>query len=152
MSQIDFITNAPGLFSTLSPDQKPVWGKMNAQQVVEHLSDFFRLSTGEIEFPLSVPEEHLPKFREFLFSEKMFRENTKAPSNVMPEEPAEIRNSDFESAISELKNAVLSFEHYFIDNPEATTLHPAFGPLDKHGWLTLHYKHTHHHLRQFGLL
>lgn len=151
MSHLNFIKNSPALFSSLHAEQPPLWGKMNAQQTVEHLADFFSLSYGKISFPLSVPEEQLPKYREFLFSEKMFRENTKAPSNVMPEEPVVARNTNMKLALAELSHSILSFENHFKSNPGATTLHPAFGHLDYEGWLILHYKHTHHHLRQFGL-
>ena len=41
------------------------WGKMNGQQMVEHLSGFFKVSTGKLKFPLVTPIEHLPKYREF---------------------------------------------------------------------------------------
>jgi len=37
--------------------------------------------------------------------------------------------------------------------PRRTTLaasHPAFGPMTRHDWGALIYKHTDHHLRQFG--
>jgi hypothetical protein len=152
MSHIEFINNAPALFSNLPSDQPPCWGKMNAQQVVEHLSEFFMLSIGEIVIPLSVPEEQIPKSQAFLFSDKMFRENTKAPLNVMPEEPKAIKHIDISKAIEELRNTISNFEVYYDENPSKTNLHPVFGYLDKAGWTLLHYKHIHHHLKQFQLI
>ncbi len=152
MSHIEFIRNAPALFSTLSFDQLPCWGKMNAQQVVEHLSEFFMLSIGEIAFPLSVPEEQIPKYHAFLFSDKMFRENTKAPENVMPEEPKATKHIGLANAIEAFQNTISNFEAYYEENPSKTNLHPVFGHLDKAGWTILNYKHTHHHLKQFELI
>ena len=49
------------------------WGKMDAQQMVEHVSGFFRVSTNKLHFPLVTPEEQLPKFKAFLYSDKEFR-------------------------------------------------------------------------------
>lgn len=152
MPHIEFIRNAPNLFSKVSRDKSPCWGKMNAQQVVEHLSEFLMLSIGEIVFPLSVPEEQLPKYQAFLFSEKMFRENTKAPENVMPQEPKANKHNSITEAIEEFQNAISNFETYYKENPSKTNLHPVFGYLDGTGWTMLHYKHTHHHLKQFELI
>ena len=58
---------------------------MNAQQMVEHVAGFFKVSTNQLKFPLVTPEEHFQSLKNFLLSDKEFRENTKAP--VLPEEP-----------------------------------------------------------------
>jgi tRNA A58 N-methylase Trm61 len=47
---------------------------MNVQQMVEHVTDFFKVSFDHIKFDLVTPEEHLPKYKEFLMSDKEFRE------------------------------------------------------------------------------
>ena len=47
----------------LHADAIAKWGKMNAQQMVEHLIDFIDLSVEKIHFPLAVPEEDLPKYK-----------------------------------------------------------------------------------------
>ncbi len=128
------------------------WGKMNAQQMIEHLRDFFMVSTGELYFELAVPEEYLPKYREFLMSDKEFRENTKAPPSVLGEEPLPQRFSSLEEAKLALQKAVNCFFEYFQKNQDAKTLHPAFGKLNFDDWVLLHYKHVRHHFRQFGLI
>lgn len=126
------------------------WGKMNAQQMVEHLTGFFRVSTGDIRMPVVSNEEHLPKLRAFLQSDKPFRENTKAP--VLPEEPLPVRNAGMQEALEELSNAVDAFFALFENDPDLTTTHPVFGVLNGDEWILLHYKHVTHHLRQFGLI
>jgi hypothetical protein len=40
------------LLHTLKADQKPKWGKMDAQQMVEHMRDVFKAANGKIVLPL----------------------------------------------------------------------------------------------------
>lgn len=150
--QQTFITR--DLFSHLKnigPATKALWGKMNAQQMVEHLDAFFQISIGKIHFSLVTPEEHLPKFKAFLLSEKQFRENTKAPDTVLGEEPLPLQYGSFDEAVARLHETVEAFPVFFKNNPGKNTTHPVFGPLDFDEWVMLHYKHVTHHLRQFGI-
>lgn len=143
-----------GLFDTLaSLDKTSVahWGVMNPQQMLEHVADFFDVSTEKIIFPLSVPEEHLPKYKAFLYSDKEFRENTKAPENVLGETPLAERQGSLDAARQNLQRSVEHFVRFFEENPVKETLHPAFGYLNYEEWVLLHYKHVKHHLKQFGL-
>ncbi len=127
----------------------PRWGKMNAQQMVEHVSAFFKVSTDKLNFSLATPEELLPKYRAFLLSEKEFRENTKAP--VLPEEPLPLQHDTMNEAILDLEQQVDDFFEFFKDDFEKKTLHPAFGELNFEEWVQLHHKHVKHHLKQFGI-
>lgn len=126
------------------------WGKMNAQQMVEHMSGFFRISSNKLHFPLVTPEEQLPKFKAFLYSDKEFRENTKAP--VLPEEPLPEQFANYDAAVNDLENEVNDFVAQFTNDPGLTTQHPVFGDLNFEEWVLLHYKHVVHHLKQFGVL
>ena len=137
---------------TISPDTMGKWGKMNAQQMAEHVSGFFKVSTEKIKFPVVTPVEHLPKYKEFLLSDKEFRENTKAPAGVVPDEPMPTKNASMTAALEELQQEIDHFVQYFKDHPGAKTAHPVFGELDFDEWVQLHYKHVTHHAKQFGLL
>jgi oxepin-CoA hydrolase/3-oxo-5,6-dehydrosuberyl-CoA semialdehyde dehydrogenase len=149
--KISFLSNEfIPLIRKLEGDEKGKWGKMNAQQMVEHVSGFFRVSTQKIHFPLTTPAEHLTKYREFLMSDKPFRENTKAP--VLPEDPLPIRFSTMKEAVDDLSESINDFFDFFKNDPLKTTLHPAFGELNFDEWVQLHHKHLSHHLRQFGLV
>ena len=128
------------------------WGKMNAQQMIEHTADFFDVSAEKLHFDLVTPPEHLPKYKEFLLSDKDFRENTKAPASVLGEEPLPLKHACIGDAIKSLHTSVAGFMDHFKSDPLKTTLHPVFGPLDFNEWVLLHYKHATHHLRQFGLI
>jgi hypothetical protein len=139
------------LLNNITAETNAKWGKMNAQQMVEHLTAFFNVSTEKIKFDLVTPEEHLPKFKEFLLSDKQFRENTKAPVNVMGEEPLPLEYQSYKEALLKLHEAVEHFEMYFKNTPGKKTIHPVFGQLNFDEWVMLHYKHITHHLRQFGM-
>ena len=139
------------LLKDLQTEATGKWGKMNAQQMVEHVAAFFLVSTGKIKFDLVTPVEHLPKYREFLFSDKEFRENTKAPAHVIGEEALPLRYSNMNEALENLAAAIAGFETYFKANDSRKTLHPVFGELNFEEWVLLHYKHVRHHLRQFEL-
>jgi len=140
------------LLKDLPADAKGKWGKMNGQQMVEHISGFFAVSYEKIKFPLVTPEEHLPKYKEFLMSDKEFRENTKAPAQVLPDEPTPLRNKNMQDALNALEKSINIFFTYFSENPEKKTLHPVFGELNFAEWVQLHHKHVTHHLKQFGLI
>jgi hypothetical protein len=135
---------------TLTQEAVGKWGKMNAQQMVEHVSGFFKVSTKQLYFPLVTPEEQLPKFKAFLLSDKEFRENTKAP--VLPEEPLPVVYSSLEDSIVELEKQINLFVEKFTSGEIVSSQHPVFGDLNFEEWVLLHYKHATHHARQFGLM
>ncbi|WP_176112942.1 DinB family protein [Sediminibacterium ginsengisoli] len=140
------------LLQTLTPVSEAKWGKMNAQQMIEHLAAFFKVSTNRLKFPLITPEEQLPAYKAFLLSNKQFRENTQAPLSVLPSEPLPLRHPGMEEAMAALDHAATEFYQFFATDPSLQTTHPVFGPLNYHEWILLHYKHVSHHARQFSLM
>jgi hypothetical protein len=151
--KLDFIQHQfVPLVNNLTADAVGKWGKMNAQQMVEHVTDFFNVSAGKIHFDVITPEEHLPKYKEFLLSDKQFRENTKAPASVLGEEPLPLRNTTMQEAITGLQKSIDEFTGCFNNNTNAITTHPVFGALNFEEWVLLHYKHVMHHGRQFGVV
>ncbi len=128
------------------------WGKMNGQQMVEHLSLIFSASSDKIKATLATPEEYLPKYKEFLWSDKEFKENTKAPSTLIPDEPQAFKHATMPLALQELQDELDYFLKYFDEHPGIKTMHPAFGELNFEEWIQAHYKHVMHHLKQFELL
>ena len=59
------LTHLENVESTTQPN----WGSMSAQRMVEHLSDSLKMAVGQSVFPLEVPEDRIPKMKEFLLSE-----------------------------------------------------------------------------------
>lgn len=140
------------LFKSIPADAMGNWGKMNGQQMVEHVAAVFAVSAGKIKVDLVTPVEHLPRYLEFLYSEKAFRENTKAPEQLVGAETRPLRYTGMEEALDKLTGAIAYFENYFRGDAEKKTMHPVFGELNYAEWVLMHYKHVTHHLRQFGLL
>ena len=149
--KLDFITKSfvPEV-EGLSAEAMGKWGKMNAQQMAEHLTTIFNNSSGKMVLPILSPPEHLEKLMAFLYSDKEFRENTKAPEAIFPTEPLPVVNSTMAESVAALQQSVNDFTAYFSANPGAKTTHPVFGELNYEEWVLLHYKHVTHHLRQFG--
>jgi hypothetical protein len=136
----------------LTEAHQPKWGVMNAQEMTEHLADFYNVSLEKIKTTLLTPDEHLPKFIEFLMSDKEFKENTKAPESLIGEKPLPPRCASLTAAKEYLQKTTGAFKNYFENEPEKKTLHPVFGMLNYDQWIRLHHKHVMHHLKQFGLM
>ncbi|HPH22817.1 MAG TPA: DUF1569 domain-containing protein [Chitinophagaceae bacterium] len=152
-TKLAFITHEfPALLQQANATTTAKWGKMNFQQMIEHVASFFTISSNGLQFPLVSPIEHLPKLKEFLMSEKEFRENTKAPEQVLPAEPLPLKFERVDLAIEELQKQINHFVLYFQQNEGAVTMHPVFGELNLEEWILLHYKHLLHHCKQFGLI
>lgn len=146
-----FKETIPQLLDQLTPDTEPKWGILNPQAMLEHLVSSWRIANGKAEVSQAIPDDQLPQYRDFLFSDQPFEPETKNP--VMPEnESPALRKPDLEAAKQQLKQEIKDFFDYHASNPNAKPIHPIFGPLDKSGWLQFQEKHMTHHLNQFGLL
>ncbi len=141
----EFIPRLQKLESTA----KGNWGVMNGQEMVEHLCDAVKNASGRLVVPLLNQGERLEKSRQFLESEKPFKENTKNP---LIADPFPLRKPNMQAAIGKLTQELDYFFLVFENNPSLTTLNPIFGELDYTQNIQLLHKHAMHHLRQFGLV
>ncbi len=134
----------------IQPATTPRWGKMSVQQMVEHFAaDALRCASGRLKIDtILTPAENLDRMREFMMSEKPFKENTKNP--LMPEEPFKTRYATLQAAIGELQEELIAFFEAFEKDPHLVTRNPFFGDLNFEQNVQLLYKHALHHLRQFG--
>jgi hypothetical protein len=137
------------LLQRINPDRSPQWGKMSFHQMVEHMVDVVKVANGHLIMNQVTPAERLPLYRDFLMSEKPFKENTKSP--VLPEEPLPLRTRTIQAAIGRLQEELIDFFQAFEKNPAFKTLHPVFGELDFNENVQCLYKHSQHHLKQFGV-
>lgn len=67
----------PRAVERLDAASAPRWGKMRAQEMVEHLIWAFELSNGEARTDCSIPAGELPRMKRFLFN------NRPTPQDVM---------------------------------------------------------------------
>jgi hypothetical protein len=137
------------LLHQLKPNTPPRWGKMNVQQMIEHFTDVMMVASGKIKLPVVTPEDKLPRLREFMMSDKPFKENTKSP--VLGDEPAPLRKHTKEAAIGKLQEELIHFFETYQENPALKTTNPVFGELNYEENIQLLYKHALHHLKQFGV-
>ncbi|NCX95870.1 MAG: hypothetical protein EBX41_05580 [Chitinophagia bacterium] len=135
--------------ATIPPDTKPLWGKMNLHQMVEHLSEYVQIASGRVREFIVVSEEQMEKNLAFLESEKPFKENT--PNSLMPTTPREPYFATLDLAIQDLKDELAYFFWAYDVTPYLAIDNPFFGPLDIEQQIQLLYKHFKHHLRQFGI-
>ena len=137
------------LLQRLRTDTRPFWGKMNVQQMIEHFTDVMMVASGKVKLPVVTPADKLPRFREFMMSDKPFKENTKSP--VLPEEPLPLKKHTKEAAIGKLQEELIHFFEVFEKDPRLKTTHPVFGELDFDANIQILHKHALHHLKQFGI-
>ena len=139
------------LLKQIPSDTPPQWGKMTLQQMVEHFSESVRIASGKtVHTDFVYPPDLLQKYREFMLSEKPFKENTVNP--LLPEVPAPVINASAEQAINELHKEIKYFSDVFEKNDLQVTRNPFFGDLNYEQNLHLLHKHALHHLRQFGIV
>jgi len=142
-------TEMLAVLNGLTPNQKPLWGKMNAQEMVEHLSDMLMMSRGTGNFTIDVDAETIARRQQFLSSDKEMAKNIAVP---FTKDIIELRHDELELALDEFADEWINFTEYYENNPSASVIHPYYGDLDFNLWLKMHDKHFTHHFKQFGLI
>lgn len=149
--KLDFLLlEFPERLLELDAEAAPQWGKMNVQQMIEHMVDAVSNANGNLSLPLVTPADKLQQFKDFMMSDKDFRPDTKNP--LMTETPAPVHFMDVQKAIGKLRIELSDFVDFYKENPEKKFLNPIFGELNFEEWTHLLYKHAHHHLRQFAMI
>ena len=99
-AKIDFLKLVfPQMLHSLDPDAKGAWGKMNAQQMVEHLTESLYIANGKLYQKAELTPEQTEKVRSFFLSDKPFRENT--TNHLLPDVPPPARNASMVDSITE---------------------------------------------------
>jgi len=131
----------------LKGDEKPLWGKMNVNQMVSHL-----VQSGDLPFVEGSPDRSnfmsrtlikplmlyvLPMPKEIKTSAEMDQqENGRKPQEF---------SADKDLAVKSINRlGTLAADH-------ACLPHPFFGKLSAKEWAMIAHKHIDHHLRQFGV-
>jgi len=134
----------------LNDDTEPVFGKMTAQHMVEHLTQALKLSVGKIKYPPFTPSEKALKSKDIL----LFTELEMPMGMTPPNDTGELyplKYPDLEKAKEALLLAWDEYLEYYEKNSDASEVHPRFGYLNKDEWDRFHYKHIMHHFKQFGV-
>jgi hypothetical protein len=134
----------------LTDEKKALWGKMNAQQMVEHLIDFLEMSNGRIEAELITPFKKIESVKKSLLSNRPLAEIIEL--DLFPHEPKPFKTNNMFFAKQTLYEEVIEFYKFFDITSYAAPMHPIFGRLSKKEWEIFHVKHFNHHFSQFGLI
>lgn len=127
----------------------PRWGRMTAQEMVEHLIWAFELSTGQARTECRVAEAERPRMKTFLYHNRPTPQEFMNPALAAGLPPLRY------GSLSEATGALTRELERFVDGPRSSEqlyTHPIFGPIGYDEWHRTHYKHTYHHLLQFGLI
>jgi hypothetical protein len=131
----------------LRPDSGRRWGRMSAHQMVCHLSDSFRMGTGQ------KPVTHSPRLVERTIVKwiALYLPVRWPPGIVTrPEIDQELDGTkpvDFAADVADLE-ALLNGTAQ--PNTFRSRVHPIFGRMSQAAWHRWGYLHADHHLRQFG--
>jgi oxepin-CoA hydrolase/3-oxo-5,6-dehydrosuberyl-CoA semialdehyde dehydrogenase len=142
-------TRLPSALARLSPDQPPRWGRMTAQQMVEHLAWAFEVSTGRVEVDCGLPPSDRDAMKQFLYRNGPTPQNFMNP--VLAAGLPPLRHATLDDARAALDAEVKRFFEERAADREPRT-HPVFGAIGYEEWSRSHYKHSYHHLLQFGLI
>jgi Protein of unknown function (DUF1569) len=135
----------------LREDSVGRWGRMSAHQMVCHLSDGYRLLTGELTSPLAAT----PLPRQVMKWVALYVP-TRWPKDI-PTTPeldqaagGGTRPIDFARDVAALEQLLATVA---AERSARLTgiVHPIFGSMSEPAWLRWAYLHADHHLRQFGV-
>ena len=126
----------------LTPEAQRRWGSMTSAQAMAHLADALKMALGE----MHVTARQSPL--RWMLIKKLIIHVAPMPKSAptVPELKGRAAG-DFTAEAA----AICSMLDRCADPAQSlATEHPTFGRLSRHDWGTLIYKHTDHHLRQFG--
>jgi Protein of unknown function (DUF1569) len=132
--------------SRLQADQRPLWGQMQVDQMLQHTQRPLKVAMGEMEIrPKFMLRILGPFFKDILVGPKPYRQSI----TTLPEYKI-TSSASFEQSRQDL---LALLDKVYAYGPEAMSKrrHPVFGPLTPKEWGVSHYKHLDHHLRQFGV-
>ncbi|MGH9261473.1 MAG: DUF1569 domain-containing protein [Acidimicrobiales bacterium] len=129
------------------PESVPRWGRMSAHQMVCHLSDAFRMATGEK--PVAPAARVLPRpLVKWIALYAPLPWPAGIPTSPETDQERQgTRPVDFQSDLAQL---TLLLEGLASSAGRSRwPVHPVFGRMSEADWLRWAYVHTDHHLRQF---
>jgi hypothetical protein len=130
--------------SRLTPAGAPRWGRLSAPRMMAHIVDSLKMAVGELDVPSKNLPLRYPPFKQLVIYWLPFPKNA-------PTAPELIARTaiDWELEVRLLMQLVDRFVARTPDGPWPR--HPAFGAMTGRAWGVLVYRHTDHHLRQFGV-
>lgn len=128
----------------INQDSKPVWGKMNAGQMLHHCQMPLNIILEKEDYGVKPNWLINLLFKKSMYSDKLWKKNLPTAKGfaIKDEKDFETEKQDITNLLDELNN-----QRKRID----WQAHPAFGKMTKEQWGKMQYKHLDHHFRQFGV-
>jgi hypothetical protein len=128
----------------LTPGQKGLWGRLSCPQAVAHMSDACRVYLGELPCePKNSPIRYAP-LKQLIIYALPFPKNVPTAPELLARAPGDWQAEV--DGLCEMLTRVAAAR-----GRTAWPDHPAFGKLSTRAWGVLAWRHTDHHLRQFGV-
>lgn len=128
----------------LQPETSRRWGKMTSVQMLAHLNAAMRMALGDIAVaPRKLPIRH-PPLKQFIIYLMPFPKSA-------PTAPELIARGEGDIDAERRDFAVLLDRVVARQGTTAWPAHPAFGRMSRRAWGVLIFRHTNHHLEQFGV-
>lgn len=128
----------------LTPTNQPLWGKMNAGQMLAHCNVLYDLALGRSKPSKQVNFLLRMLLKPLLLAERPFMKNAPTGPDFKVSD-----KQDFEKERSLMLGGLEEIYKQGANSPLAD--HPSLGKLTQDEWGWILWKHTDHHLRQFGV-
>jgi hypothetical protein len=127
----------------LRPDSRPLWGRLDAPRMLCHVGDQLRVAVGDL------PTRPTGSLLMRTLVKNLVVNTAIRPPRAKIETAPEMLSSQPGEWEADLAACEALVERVAVG--ECRAVHPAFGPLSPAEWGRLCWKHTDHHLRQFGV-
>ena len=127
----------------LTPESQRLWGSMTSAQALAHLHDALRMALGDLAVRGRRTPLRFTPIKQVIIYLAPFPKGAPTAPELTGRAAA-----DFDAEIT----SICGMLERCADPAQALAdEHPAFGRLTRRAWGVLVYRHTDHHLRQFGV-
>ncbi len=132
-----------GRINSLDENSTAQWGKMNVSQMLRHCTQWDEMALGNRQYKQSFMGRLFGRLalKSMLKDEPLKRNLPTVPAFIIKESP------DVAEEKSKWIALLAQYEGFSNDG----FIHPFFGPMTKENTGYVVYKHSDHHLRQFGV-
>jgi len=130
----------------LTPESKPLWGKMSAGQMLQHCKLASDVAYGKMDLKVNFLMRLLGR----ILKKKVFYGGDLKKNSPTAKEFIITDRIEFEKVKAELIANLTRFADEGTSSIKLTK-HPFWGEMSSQDWDALMWKHTNHHLEQFGV-
>jgi hypothetical protein len=130
----------------LTPNSQPLWGKMSVSQMLQHCKLASDVAFGKMDLKINFAMRLLGR----LLKKKVFYGGDMKKNSPTAKEFIITDYLEFEKVKADLIANLSRFANEGTSSIQLTN-HPFWGKMTSEDWDALMWKHTNHHLEQFGV-